>query len=160
MICPKCNQSVLEEGKKNRWYCPYIYPNEYKIVKKKDGTEDIKEIKGQPCNFACGLAFFVEDESAEIKAEVGISIENLHLSSRAQAIINSGVLGLNEIDRTDQVEKLQEIKDIEKKEEEWDEYNAMMREVVGRSPAVHRTLSNGESYSKIQGGGLISKKLS
>lgn len=160
MNCPKCSQSVLVEGTKNRWYCSYIYPNQYKITSKKDGTELVKEIKGQPCSFACGLAFFIEDENADIKTEVGLSIEDLSLSDRAIALIDSKVLGLNEIDKADQISKLDAIKKLEKREDELDEFNAMMREVVGRSAGIHRTLSNGDSYRKMGSGGLIGRKLS
>lgn len=155
MTCPKCGNTLLEPAPHNRWRCPYVYPNEYKLMK--DGS--VKEVTGQPCGFACGLAFFFDDENVDMKSEVGIPIGESDISPRAQQIIQSKFLSLGEIDRFDQAPKLNEVKEAEDKEEEWNELNSMMREVVGRSVSIHRTQGSGEAYRKIVGGGLLSRRL-
>lgn len=165
MECPKCQQEQLQKGIKDRWYCLYIWPDTEKV--NKNGATKI--VKGQPCGFACGLAFFIEDDNANIKTEVGLSIANMSpsqlsiekitLSPRTRALIQSKALGLNEIDMVDAVEKLEEIKKAEAKEEEWDQYNSMMREVVGRSGPVHRINGAEEGHKKSNKGGYITLRV-
>lgn len=156
MNCPKCGKATLEDKGHYRWKCPYIEPAKIKTLK--NGKE--KTIPAEPCGFMCGLSFFFDDDNLDVDIEVGFrSTKNLKVSQRATDIMKTEVLSLREADQFEEMKNIESIRLAEEREEELDELNSMMRNSGPVSTDIHKHTSDGGSYRKNRGGGLIGRKL-